>query len=203
MAITDGTVIRVVASLLFPDNVIAQNVFHLVATDLSGGNDPDDVVQDMEEYIDDIYDAFDGFISDIIDPGEIKVYEYDPVDDDFDEIGTGVMTTAPTGATEMLPHGVAVVQNFYCLDPDVQGRKFWGGIIEASNEDGSWGASLITGFIAGAALVVANFTSTVLSNVYAPVVWSPTQLDAVPYTGVVGTNVVPGYQRRRKPGVGI
>ena len=203
MTVSNGTIIRVVASLLFPDSVIAQNVFHLVATDLSGGNDADDVVQDMEQYIDDIFTNVLAFMSNLATGGEIKVYEYDAVDDDFDEIGTGAMGVTFTGATDFLPHGVALVQNFYTLDPDVQGRKFWGGQTVNNNIDGTWGSTTLAAFVNAAADVITTFTSTVLSNEYQPVVWSPTGTVAQAYSGTVATNATPGYQRRRKPGVGI
>lgn len=203
MSISDGTIIRVVSNLLFPDNVIAQAVFHLVATDLAGGNDEDEVVQDMEEYIGDLYDGINNQISHELTPGELKVYEWDPIDEDFDEVGTGVTDATPSHASTFLPHGVALVQIFYTLDPDVQGRKFWPGITEGSYEDGVISGSTLTIFAAMAVDLVTTFTSTVLSNVYQPSVWSPTQGLAYAYNGTVATNATPGYQRRRKPGVGI
>jgi len=203
MAISDGTILRVVASLLFPDSVIAQNVFHLVATDLSGGNDEDDVVADMEEYIDDIYANLVSQMADTITAGEIKVYEYDSVDDDFDEVGTGAGSFAPSAADQMLPHGCALVQNFYTIDPDVQGRKFWGGIHEGGQNAGNFSSTPMNAAIAAAADVIATFVSTALSNQYTPVVWSPTGKVAKTYSGTVGTNAIVGYQRRRKAGVGI
>lgn len=203
MSIVDGTVLRVVASMLFPDSVIAQNIFHLVATDLAGGNDAEDVVADMEEYIDEIYANLVSQMADSITAGEIKVYEYDPVDDDFDEVGTGAGSFSPTSTGEMLPHGVALVQNFFTIDPDVTGRKYWGGLTESAQDEGTWSSTPLNAAIAAAADIVATFISTALSNEYAPVVWSPTGTVAKPYSGTVTTNAICGYQRRRKPGVGV
>jgi hypothetical protein len=201
MAISDGTVLRVVASILFPDDVVMQNVFALVATTMLD-TDEETVVEDMEEYIEDVYDEPDGYAPSAMTGDELKVYEYDSGDEDFDEVGTGI-TAYTGGASEISPHGLCLVQNFYTTDPDVQGRKFYGGFDPTHLVDGDWSSALLAAAITSAAAVVNTFVATVSGNTYQPVVWSPTNLTAYPYSATVVTNAVPGYQRRRKPGVGI
>jgi hypothetical protein len=201
-SITEGTVLRVVASLLFPDDVIAQNVFHLVATTVVDG-DPENVVTDMTEYLDAIYAHVDGQMQQDMASDEMKVYEYDSVDEDFDEVGTGTFTLVPQLNTGLLPHGVAVLQNFYTLDPDVQGRKFWPGADEFMLNDAEWSPAAIADFVLAAVDVVTQLVAAETGNTYTPVVWSPTRGNAYAYSGVVNTPTVPAYQRRRKPGVGI
>ena len=203
MAISNGDILRVVASLVFPDDVIMQNVFHLVATTIVGDGDEADITDDLEEYINDIYNEFEDQMHNDIAGDEIKVYEYDTVHDDWDEIGTGVVNLNPTGGTNYMPHGTAFQQNFFTLDPDVQGRKYWGGFTEQVFSDGDWGASLLAAGVDTAANVINTHVGTATGSTFQPVVWSPTQGDAKVYSGVVASNAIVSYQRRRKPGVGI
>jgi len=203
MAITEGTILRVVASLLFPDSVIMQNVFHLVLTSVVGDNDNDDIVTDMVEYIEDLYANLTAIIDGDIDSSQVQVYEYDSVDDDFDEVGSDTWTFPNTASGFTLPHGVAAVATFNSSDPDVQGRKFFGGPIVGYCEEGYWTSSLVTAVGNAMADMVAQFTATATANVYTPGVWSPTRTNFFYAIGSYVVNGTPGYQRRRKPGVGI
>lgn len=203
MTISEGDILRIVPSLLFPDDVIMQNVFHLVLTTINGTGDEADVTVDAAEYVQDIYDEFLANYVAEIDGDVIKVYVYDSIDDDFDEIGNDLLVIGGSAATEMLPHGVALMQSFFTTDPDVQGRKYWGGFPEGNQEAGSWIGNVLTSAVAAAAALVGTFTASVGGNVYQPVVWSPTKTSALGYSGVVDTNTIVNYQRRRRPGVGI
>lgn len=203
MSILEGTILRVVASLVFPDDVIMQNVFHIVLTNIVGSGDEDDVTTDLEEYAQLIYDELEGSMSDQMAGSEIKCYEYDSIDDDWDEIGTGALVIVGGGSADFMPHGTALLQLFYTLDPDVQGRKFWGGLTESSHADGDWTAGVIASAVLAAAEIVGTFVGTGTGNSYQPGVWSPTNGLMVVYSGVVATPAVVAYQRRRKPGVGI
>lgn len=203
MAISEGTVLRLVAGMLFPDNVVAQMVFHLVATDLSGGDDDATVVSDLKAYarlglVDLIADIASDMACD-----EVVVYEYDPVDEDFDEVGRDDYTVIFTGAGDHLPHGVAAIINFLTTDPDVQGRKFIPGMIEGNSTDGGWVASLIANLVLAGVSWSEQYTDATSGNVYTPAVWSPTNLNAFGMIGHGAVSTIPGYQRRRKPGVGI
>lgn len=203
MAVAQGTILRVVASLIFPDDVIMQNVFHLVLTTIVGDGDDDTVGADMEEYIEDIYDEIASLIVATITTNTVIVYKWDPVDSDWDEVFVEDWNFTPLNANDMLPHGVAAVQSFTTTDPDVRGRKFWGGITEFYQDESALSAAAITALIAAGVQVVGSFVAPVGANVYTPGVWSPTEEAFFPYGGTVITNAVLGYQRRRKPGVGI
>lgn len=202
MAVSNGDLIRLVVSLVFPDDVVMQNVFHLVATNLLD-TDEATVTQDAVNYANLLYNEHESSMSDEMSGDEIKVYVYDSVDDDFDEIGTGALSSVGSVALGPAPHGLAVVQNYYTTDPDVQGRKFWGGFTENSLDDSDWASALVAALVLTAAEVVGTYTDSSSSNVFQPSVWSPTKKTAYAYSGTVVTNTVPGYQRRRKPGVGI
>lgn len=203
MSVTEGTVLRLVASMVFPDDVIMMNVFHFVLTTIVGDGDPATVGADAIEYIEALYADVGNEISDGIDANELAIYEYDPVDEDFDEVITVNWADTFIDTADPLPHGVALVQNFKTTDPDVDGRKYWGGYTEGDQVAGSWVALALTHAIATAVKITDQFTATVSANVYTPGVWSPTTLNFFAYTGTVFTNAIVGYQRRRKPGVGI
>lgn len=203
MAIPEGTILRVVASLLFPDNVIMQNVFHMTLTSVVGDNDEAAIVTEAVEYIEDIFANLTTIVDDDVDSSVVSVYEYDPIGEDWDEVGSEPWVFPNTASGFMLPHGVAGVVIYNTLDPDVQGRKFFGGAIVGYCEEGYWTAAMITALGNASVDVVTTFTSTSELNVYQPGVWSPTQGSMLVYSGVNIVNGTPGYQRRRKPGVGI
>jgi len=129
-SVTEGTVLRIVAVMLFPDDTIMQNVFHAVLTTVVGDNDSLDIVEDMVDYIEKVYTDIGAGIDADVSTSEVIVYEYDSIDDDFDEVGRDVWVL-PTGVTgTMMPHGVAALLNLYTTDPDVSGKKYFGGLTE-------------------------------------------------------------------------
>lgn len=202
MAIVSGDILRVVATLLFPDDVVMQNVFHLLVDTIVDG-DENTVTQDMDDYLEDIYANIDNNYNQNVDGDEIKVYKRDTVNDDWDEIGTSALTVAGLESTGILPHGVCMVLNFTTEDPDVQGRKFFGGFTNISLSNGSWAGGLLTNAAAAGLDITAQYTDPSSSNVYEPGVWSPTNNQIFDYGPTIFVNTIPGYQRRRKPGVGI
>jgi hypothetical protein len=203
MAINEGDILRIVASLVFPDDVIMQNVFHMVATTIVGDGNEEDITEDAVGYIDDIYEEHEANIDDTIDGDEIKVYVWDSVDQDWDEIGTGLMTITAAAVGDAMPHGCALLQTFFTSDPDVQGRKYWGGFGEGNHADGDWSGTVLANIVLAAADVITTVTGVTTGSTFQPAVWSPKNENAFLYSGVVVTNSVVAYQRRRKPGVGI
>lgn len=203
MAVSDGAILRIVASMLFPDNVIAQNVFNAVFADTGGSNDTDDVISDLVDWVEAMYTEVAPAMSDEITSSDIKVYEYDSVDDDWDEVGTDTWSVSFTQSSEMLPHGVACVVHGRTIDPDTLGTKYLGGFAEDQQDASDWISTLLTK--AGLFLIewYTPFVGAATGGDFAPVIWSPTDTVAriMNETGYVNGQV--GYQRRRKPGVGI
>lgn len=203
MAISEGTVLRIVGSLLFPDSVIAQNVWNAVLTTAGPSSDEDDVVSDMADWIEAIYTPFIANIQEDIITTDLKVYEYDPVDEDFDEVGATTWSVTFTNTLDMLPHGVACIMHMRTTDPDVQGTKFIGGIGETTVDVSDLTGGLLTNM--GLALVewYTQFEGAATGATFTPAVWSPTNLLAFGSLSDGYVNAQVGYQRRRKPGVGI
>lgn len=203
MAVADGAILRIVASLLFPDSVIAQNVFYAVFADTGTSDDEQDVVDDLADWVDAMYTDIAQFILATIDPSGIKVYNYDSGDDDWDEVGDAALTFTPIGSGEMVPHGVAQVVHAKTTNPDIQATKFLGGLPEGNKSASTPTAPALAAYGNFNDTWVTPFVGTATGADFAPGVWSPTRTNFFLFSGTTVVNGVLGYQRRRKPGVGI
>jgi hypothetical protein len=203
MTITVGTVLKVVAVLSWLDGDIAQNVFNAVITGSGGPYDEEDVVADALAWVGLMYAEVVEQLSDEIDGSEVRVYEYDPVDDDFDEVGSAAWTYDPTETTEQLPRGTAGLINAKTTDPDVNGKKYLPGLCEGASVDGLWGTGVVALMVNFADVWVGTFVGGTSGAAWTPGIWSPTKGNLLPASGTVLVPSIPAYQRRRKQGVGI
>ena len=203
MAISSGTILKVVASMLMPDNVIAQNVFYAVVTDLLTSDDEDDVVADLVTWVEAMYTELDVYVSTDIASSDIKVYEYDPTDDDWDEVGTDTWTDSFASADDMLPHGVAAIAHAKTIDPDTQATKYLPGWGEGSCVESDLSAGAQTAIANFCGVWTAPFGGTATGGDFSPGVWSTVGVVFKLFNEAFVVNGVVGYQRRRKPGVGI
>lgn len=203
MSITDGTILRVVASLLWTDGNVNQNVFNCVVTGGGSPWDEQDVIDDMEDWLDNMYANMTTTTSDEIDGNEVIVYEYDALDDDWDEVGSNAWVWNPTGSSEQLPRGVAGLVRLWTTDADVQGKKYLGGMVEDSLVDGLWLGSVITQLLAFAADWYAPFVGSASGATFTPGIWSVAGTVFKAAIDHIATSTIPAYQRRRKRNVGI
>lgn len=203
MAISSGTILRVVASMLLPDSVIAQNIFYTVVTDLVTSDDELDVVLDIGDWLADMYTQLASTVVDDVTASDYKVYEYDPIDDDWDEVGSDTWDDAFINSQDMVPHGVAGVCHAKSLDPDVQATKFLPGFGELGLTASDLSAGTISDMADFCDSWVTEFIGTATGGTFGPGVWSTPQEVFKLFSGVFVINGVAGYQRRRKPGVGI
>lgn len=203
MSITVGTVLKIVAVMSWLDGDIMQNVFNAVISGSGGPFDEADIVDDAVAWMDDLYANMTTGVSDEVDGSEIRVYEYDAVDDDWDEIGSDAWTWDPNQSGEQQPRGVSLLINIRTIDADVSGKKYLGGITEPSALDGLWVSSIITAAAAFAVDWATAFTGATSGASWVPSIWSPTNTNAYPMVGTAIIPTIPAYQRRRKQGVGI
>jgi hypothetical protein len=203
MSITDGTILRVVVTLLWTDGNIIQNIYNAVVTGGGSPWDNADIVEDAISWAEDLYFNLTAFVATTIDGSQVQVYEYDHIDDDWDEVGSGPFFWNPTGNSDELPRGVAALVNLKTTDPDTSGKKYVGGMVEGDLEDGLWSAATLAAILSYAVDWYAGFAGTDSGATWSPGVWS-----------VVGTvfklalpqviiPAIPAYQRRRKRGVGV
>lgn len=202
MSVTEGTILRVVQTINMPGNEIAQNVYHFSITGGSAPYDAEDVVSDCIDEMDDLYTVSAGLMTTSVDGGLVQIYEYDSVDDDWDEVGFGAAGWAGSGSAETLPHGVAGIFSGLTTDPDVRGRKFWPGLGEDKQEEGALTSAALALLASVAVYYVTGHVGALTGATLNPGVWSTVQTNFRAFLGASIVNSILGYQRRRKPGVG-
>lgn len=203
MSITDGEILRIVASMLWGDGNINQNVFNAVITGGSPPYDEDDVIDDLSDWLDTMYANVVGQTSNNLDGNEIIVYKYDAIDDDWDEVGSQAWVWTPTGSGDYLPRAVAALVRLWTSDPDVQGKKYLPALTEAVLDSGLWSAGAITNLLLFAADWAGPFVGAASGGTITPGVWSVAQTVFKLASSHVATSTIPAYQRRRKRNIGI
>lgn len=203
MSVADGTILRIVAQMLWTDGNIVQNVFNAVVSGAGAPWDDTDILDDAEAWLDDMYLNMTNLVSDELDGNTVTVYKYDAIGDDWDEVGSQAWTWNPTNANEQLPRGVAGLLNLGTTDPDVQGKKYVAGITEASLEDGLYDATLLIGLLALGADWLTAFVGGASGGTWTPGVWSVVGTVFKAAVANIVASAIPSYQRRRKRNVGI
>jgi len=203
MTLAVGDILRVVAVLSWLDGDILQNVFNVKIDSGTGPFAVADVLDDMVDWLDNMYANFVAQMSDEINGSECRVYIWDTVGLDWDEVGIEAFTFNPTGADEQLPRGTALLINAKSVDPDVNGKKYLGAHTEASVTDGLFTAGEITRAAAFAVDWFTDFTGAASAAEFDPGIWSPTQEAFFSMGEVAIVPSIPAYQRRRKNGVGV
>lgn len=203
MSIVDGEILRIVASMLWADGNVAQNVYNAVVTGGGAPWDEADIIDDAEAWLVNMYNNISGNITDELDGNEILVYKYDALDNDWDEVGSQAWTMVMTSTSDELPRGVAGLVRLWTTDPDVQGKKYIPGMVEISTTDGLFGASTITNLLAFAADWYAPFVGATSGATFTPGIWSVVGTVFKLAVDHVATSTIPAYQRRRKRNVGI
>lgn len=203
MTVTTGDILRIVASMLWTDGNVNQNVFNAL---VSGGGSPwddQDIVDDAEAWLDNMYANITTDTSDELDGNEVIVYKYDPVGQDWDEVGSQSWTWNPSQVTDQLPRGVAGLVRLWSVDPDIQGKKYIPGLTEGSIADGLIVAGPLTNLLALAADWFNPFTGGTSGATWTPGIWSVVGAVFKAAVDHVAASAIPAYQRRRKRNVGI
>lgn len=203
MAITTGDILRIVATYLVTDGNVMQNVFNAVISGGGGPWDNEDVIGDALTWIEDIYANIVLQASDEIDGSQIQGYVFDAVGDDWDEFASENWVWNPSDTADILPRGVAALINLKSEDPDVSGKKYFGGFTEGGNIGSFWHNDTVTSLIAAGVDWATDFVGSETSASWAPGIWSPTNKAFYNAGTVMVVPFIPAYQRRRKRGVGI
>lgn len=203
MSITVGTVLKVVAVMSWLDGDIAQNVFSAVISGTGGPYDDADIVADALAWLEAMYLPLAPVLSDELDGSEVRVYEYDDVDEDYDEVGSDSWVFNPAQATDQLPRGNSMLLNCKTLDPDVNGKKYLPGMCDGLIVNGLITAGVISDLVDFSDEWVAPFVGATSTADWVPGVWSTKNLNFFAMSGTVLIPSIVAYQRRRKRGVGI
>lgn len=203
MTIAIGDVLRVVAVLVWTDGDVAQNVFNAIIAGAGGPFTEADIVDDALDWVETMYATLVGVMSDEIDGSEVRVYVYDGVGDDWDEIGSEAWVFNPTATADQLPRGVAGLINAKTSDADVSGKKYLPASTESDAADGLWNVTYLADLVDFGAEWLPNFVGAVSGATWDPGIWSPTNTELFPASGTAIIPTIPAYQRRRKRGIGI
>lgn len=203
MTVADGDILRVVAVMVWDDGGIAQNVFNAIVSGGGGPYDDLDIVDDAEAWLDDMYANITARCPTELDGSEVRVYKYDTINDDWDEVGSGVWGWNPTAVDSQLPRGVAALINAKTIDPDVNGKKYIAGFTELQNVEGLWDAGPLASLVLFAVDWTTGFTGGTSGATWDPGIWSVVNTALYLMSGTEIIPTIPAYQRRRKQGVGI
>lgn len=203
MSVTTGDILRIVASMLWTDGNVNQNVFNAVVTGGGSPWDDADIADDAEAWLDNLYANMTGSASEFLDGNEVIVYKYDAIDDDWDEVSSQSWTWNPTQVSEQLPRGVAGLVRLWTTDPDVQGKKYFPGLTEVSLADGLFDAGILVSLLAFAADWYTPFTGGTSGATWTPGIWSVADTVFRSAVDHLAVSSIPAYQRRRKRNVGI
>ncbi len=203
MSLIPGDILRVVASMLWTDGNVNQNIFNAV---LSGAGSPwsdSDIAEDADAWLDNMYANLNASTSDQLDGNEVIVYKYDTVGLDWDEVASQAFSWNPSSTAEQLPRGVAALLLLWTEDPDVQGKKYIPGSTEAAITDGLFTVAHLVDLLAFAADWYTPFTGSVSGATWTPGIWSVAQVAFKAGVDHIAASAIPAYQRRRKRNVGI
>lgn len=200
MTISDNADIKAVQEINMPDGVVAVNVFYFKA-DFDSTQQDDDVIGEIESWIETLYTTIIDAVSDLVTLGELTIYVYNATLNQWDNHGTGSPSVTFAEVSEMLPHGVSALVRHYSVEPRTIGRKYLPGFAEGEADDGVWGAVTLTALAAfGAAWGVSIEIDEL--NILWPGVWTTKALVVYKLSPSYVVLADPAYQRRRRPGSG-
>lgn len=203
MTVATGDILRIVASMLWTDGNVNQNVFNAVVTGGGGPWDDSDIADDAEAWLDNMYANLTTVTSDELDGNSVTIYKYDALDDDWDEVFSQSWTWNPSHTGDQLPRGTAGLINLWTTDPDVQGKKYMPGLTEGNLIDGLYDAGMVTQLLAFGADWLTSFVGGTSGATWTPGIWSVAGTVFKAAVDHIATSTIPAYQRRRKRNVGI
>lgn len=179
--------------------VETRTVFHLESEAAAPITDSD-VLDDLEVYTKAVITPIQAFIGDVVSFYAVDVNNlsagtkigYQPFLTTLD--GTDTSQLVPTGAALVLRGLTNVLRR--------QGRKFIPGLTEGFSAGTGWSAPLLTAAATSGLAWITPFTGSASAEDWTPGVYTRLTGILTGFTEVV-VNGIHGYQRRRKPGVGI
>lgn len=199
MTIADGQNLKGVQEILLPNDVVAMNIFYFKAGFIA--EQPDSVVAGgMESFVESFYGTLATMIEETIVLGDLQCYVRGVAR--WDLIKTRTPDVTFTNIEDILAHGVSALLRAYTENPRTIGRKYIPGFTETNLNAGAWSAGALTALANAAAAWITNEELST-NNELLPGIWSTTGSNVEEMTGQTVIPVFPGYQRRRRPGVGI
>jgi len=201
MAVAPGDHLRITATLNMPLGTVAQNVYYVQVQSLGGGNDGT-VLDDLKSWMDNVYLAVAPILSDAVTAVlmEVAIQALGGV---ITPVGARVLAITGAALADMASHGVAGQINMPLEGGGRPSIKFMAGTNEAGLEDGEYlPFDLLTLLNTAIAVVLGPDLLAPLGTYVPGIVTGDTQAFKT-FTNETVVKTIPGYQRRRKPGVGI
>lgn len=201
MTIIAGSVVRAVVQYEIAGGTFQQNVYHFLGG--AGVSATEAVViAALGAALDLAYVELAPNLSTDVHEDEATFSLWNGMTSKWEKIGTYEMSNpGGSGSGTQLPNGVAGVIRFLADEVGEQGRKFLAGLD---------GTSIIDNLLQSAALIaIADWADLIVAPVAVtggdmlPGWWKVSTSAHVSYNGNYIINTIAGYQRRRKPGVGI
>lgn len=202
MTVQVGDKMKIVATLAMPGLTVSQNVFYANYNG-SGAASDDDVTSDLAAWVEEMFDNLDSIMVDVVSISEVvvsKLIDDTPVT--WEEIGTepGVFVGLETG--DMVAHGVAAVVRIATSGVKSIARKYIAGFSEGFSSELGWTAGAITALLAFSVDWITG-PPTVAGRNYTGGIVSASDGSFRTFGLNAVVSGIQGYQRRRKPGVGI
>jgi len=197
MSIENKDICRGVFEGTLLGTIQVRNVF-TAQYDGMGGYPEDLAVDDWQAYLDSIYAPLQPQLSTALVANQYVIYHL--VLGHWEPIGTIDPAVTFTNVSETYAPGVAGVVTALASGVRRYGRKFFPGIAESMVVNGYFAASVVV-ILASAGL--AYVTPFGLSGDFHPGVYNEMAASFKPFLGEAIARAIPGYQRRRKQGVGI
>lgn len=190
-----GDILRCVINMLWDGTTEMINVYHFQVG--RAGDSYADTLSALRGYFDDLYGTIRTEMSNKLDFLTLDV-ENMTQDEEVGVIPLTVANGAQVG--EHLPTGIAAVVLAHTQRFRSIAKKFLPGITENLCNGDTWIAATLTALAAFADAYLTGFDD-VGASLYIPVIYNDTHGYFAYFTDVV-VNGIPGYQRRRKAGVG-
>lgn len=195
-------VIRVVITWLLTNDDFAQNVLHFTVTGALPATEAD-WIPFIEEWVTQAFGAESDVMSDECDINEVNIAVLNQTTGEFDPVVEGAVSTFNgSSVSSMLPHGAAAVLERFTTNPRSTGRLFMPGLPSGGQADGQ----ITSGFLADLVTVATRMASTYVGTggvTLTPLTFTRSTGAVNVMNGNVRVSALPGYQRRRKPGVGL
>lgn len=201
MTIAFGDIVRTTVQYTLDSDEVHQNVLTHQAG--IGVADTDaNVMAAITTLMNTAYSNLNAQLATDVSLGEAMFAKLNQVSGKWEALGSVPMTQpVPSGGTTQSPNGIAAVIRFLADGVGNQGRKFIGGIQNLAIIDNALQAGAIASIVNWANIMVSS--ATVSGGTMDPGWWSVSDVVHRDYNGTYIINTIVGYQRRRKPGVGI
>jgi len=197
MTIENKDILRGVFEGTLLSTIQVRNVFTAQYNGM-GGYPDDSAVDDWQAYLDSVYSPIQTLLVNTMIANQYVIYHL--VLGHWEPIGTIDPAVNFTNTGDAYAPGVAAVVTALAAGVRRYGRKFFPGLSESLITSGYLTAAAVTAFASAGLAYVTPFG---LAGDFIPGVYNEMAASFKPFLGEAIARAIPGYQRRRKQGVGI